>query len=177
MSEEEVVIEDNKEEEVKTKTLKERKKAKGYLDHKSLPLTKETVELVFAECLNQTKASLDVLVSQILDKNKSIKMTKTDNLLATFRILEFEMQNVLNALEGFNDASLTKKHRMCRKVLKAYYSKLRKLEMFLIKSINNGKVVRFAKLITSFLTDMHVMLHADTTPAMRKDIVESICEG
>tara|TARA_R100001530_G_C4250483_1_gene137731 strand:+ start:164 stop:697 length:534 start_codon:yes stop_codon:yes gene_type:complete len=177
MSEEEVVIEDNKEEEVKTKTLKERKKARGYLDHKSLPLTKETVELIFAECLNQTKASLDVLVSQILDKNKSIKMTKTDNLLATFRILEFEMQNVLNALEGFNDASLSKKHRMCRKVLKAYYNKLRKLQMFLIKSINNGKVVRFAKLITSFLTDMHELLHVDTSPKNRKAIVERVCEG
>jgi hypothetical protein len=178
MSQNNTDIEDIKEEEIEetaAEKLKSKRKEKGYGNHKALPFRKEDIELIIAECMNQTKLSLDVLASQIVDKNEDIKMTQRDNLLATFRIMEFEMQNVLDALEGFNDASLTKKHRMCRQIIQSYVKKLRNLAMWEVRSIKNKKCMTFAKLCTSFLTDMHKMMHADTSPKVRKTILERVC--
>lgn len=171
-------VEDIKEEEIEetaSEKLKAKRKEKGYGNHKALPFRKEDIELIIAECMNQTKLSLDVLASQIVDKNEDIKMTQRDNLLATFRIMEFEMENVLNALEGFNDASLTKKHRMSRQIIQSYVKKLRSLSMWEVKSIKNKKCMTFANLCTSFLVDMHKMMHADTSPKVRKTIIERVC--
>jgi|TARA_R100000149_G_scaffold66131_2_gene43396 hypothetical protein len=149
-----------------------KKKAK----HVALPLDKNIVEALMAEMINQIKISLDVVTSQVCDKNKKIKLSRTKNIVACALITLAEINNVLSALEGYSDASLNPKHRAFRQLITAYRKELVALEMWKVKGYHNKKVVKFGKFITNFLTDCHKVLWEDTGKKERRVIVENAVE-
>lgn len=144
-----------------------------FSDYVVLPLNGATIEALFAECMSQIKQSLDVVYKGLIlgDEAINARLGKVDNMIGLAGITEIELDNVYYALGGWNNSSLNKKHRFCRKITEYWLEWIKELDFKSVKRLNNKKSKILVGGVTEFLSDMHIVLNANTAKQKRKSIM------
>ena len=144
-------------------------KAKGKIKaEKGLGFT--IAEGVLVESLAQTKSALDVLYR----KESEFPVHKV--FRGVFNIAVHEAINIENFFDGLNEKIISPKHRIANKVAKVYLDNLKTIDLTDVEDENHPVILRTAKLIISFMTTMHYVLHADSSEYTRKKQAESFIE-
>jgi hypothetical protein len=137
--------------------------------------SKQAVEGILADVIVQIKSSLDV----VMGFTEESKLSKVDDIKATFLISKAEVGNCLELLSNYSNASLTPKHRMARAVLSRYASTLEEMgeEVGAAKAQHSRHLTSFAKELVTFLTNLHHVLQDGTSDKRRRSIVSDYCGG
>ncbi len=129
----------------------------------------EIVEGMLAVCLSQIKASLDV----VYENPKSMKPLQ--NVRACYLLTGSLIDQALDRLKGYHDASLNVKHRLSRKVLRAMSARLLENDVLPAKRMHNKRIAHFAHDMVQFLTAFHLVLSENTPKNDRYKIAEAFC--
>jgi len=167
------------EEKAKKKTKRKKKPV-----NKTDVFTADIVELMLTEVIGQLKLAMDSLFliefdkeTQALDSFNSAKK-RIEAIKGTHYIFCSELSTVLHCFEPYHNASLNKKHRAVKAIANEGWDRLTGMTKGLQKAkrIDNHYIIQFAREMTLFLTNFHVVLHKDTPNKERKRIVEEYCE-
>ena len=129
----------------------------------------EVVEGMLAMALSQIKASLDVVYAD----PKGIK--PIENARACYLLTGSLIDQALDRLKGYHDASLNPKHRLSRRVLRAMSARLLANDVLPAKRMHNKRLARFAHDMVQFLTAFHLVLSEGTPKKDRYEIAEAFC--
>jgi hypothetical protein len=131
---------------------------------------KEFVEGAIAECIAQIKYSLDVVTENIKG------VTRIESTKGSFLVAVNEAASLIKMLEHYTDASLNPKHRFARYVLKSFVKKLKAIDGILdAKRMDKKEVLEFARIVTSFLVSIHIIMVEDTRELVREAHVYEFC--
>jgi hypothetical protein len=132
---------------------------------------KEAVEGVMAEMINQIKASLDVVVFG----DEQTKLTKTQNVKATYQIVGEEVQHTVELLRDYTNASLTPKHRMCRAIMSEFLDRLGRMDVREAKASHSKHLIAFANELVEFLSVFHNVLKDKSLDDTRRGLTMDYC--
>jgi hypothetical protein len=85
------------------------------------------------------------------------------------------IDQALDRLKGYHDASLNVKHRLSRKVLRAMSARLLENDVLPAKRMHNKRIAHFAHDMVQFLTAFHLVLSENTPKNDRYKIAEAFC--
>ena len=126
-------------------------------------------EGLLVEALASTKSALDVLYR----KESELPVHKV--FRGVFNIAAHEATNIENFFDGLNEKTISPKHRLAKRVSKTYLDNLKKVNLEEVEDENDPAILQSAKLIISFMTTMHYVLHADSSDYVRKKKTEDFC--
>ena len=130
----------------------------------------EIIEGLLADCLQEIKRSVDVLFFN------PGEMEEHTNAMATRSIALVEVGQCLHMLKGVSSSSLTKRHRMCRDVLRQMYMRLTK-NAPLDDSGKGFDLPAFGADLVNFMTTYHKILFAPDASRESKTLWRRFCRG
>tara|TARA_R110000751_G_scaffold192979_1_gene298544 strand:- start:2961 stop:3440 length:480 start_codon:yes stop_codon:yes gene_type:complete len=130
----------------------------------------EIIEGLLADCLQEIKRSVDVLFYN------PGEMEVHTNAMATRAIALTEVNQVLQMLMGVSSSSLTKRHRMCRDVLRQMY--MRMMKNAPENAVGKGfDLPKFGTDLVTFMTTYHKILSAHDAGRESKALWRRFCRG
>ena len=129
------------------------------------------VEGMLASVMAQVKAAADV-VGPRLEAPKAKKLLE---VRALFVIVYEQIHTACDLMRPYNEASLSPKHRLCRRVLLEMDMRMRRGDLAKAKVYRNKLVAGFAKDLVEFLQAFHIVLSEASTRDMRYDAAEEFC--
>lgn len=130
----------------------------------------EIIEGLLADCLQEIKRSVDVLFFN------PGKMDERTNAMATRAIALVEVNQCLQMLKGVHNSALSKRHRMCRDVLRQMYKRLMKNSPQ--NEVGKGfDLPLFGTDLVSFMTTYHKILAAQDPGREQSTLWRRFCRG
>ena len=133
------------------------------------------VEMMFGQMLAEMKRAVDVYVGHMHKQD----MKRIDVWRNVYTICVQETRDAIWLLKGRHDATLTFKHKLCRKLLVYFQEDLEDLYdgMMEAKNQNKSEAKTFGVLITQFLGDFHQLLHEEVPKNTKNKIIKQWGEG
>jgi hypothetical protein len=159
-----------------------KKKKRKYLKKTDM-MPKELVEGLFKECIVQCSNAMNSIFLVFFDKetgkseNFNTQKKKLDAVKGTHYIFMNELETIQHCLKPYTDATMNFKHRSVRKVCEEAYKRFSKCTTNLHKAkrLDNWAVTEFAKEMTLFITNLHVILHEQTPKKTRSRVLKEYC--
>ena len=134
-------------------------------DVKAFPvLAGPLVEGLFAECIGSIKASLDCCRFW-----RSTEMSLEEHIASTYVIARDEVNNVLEITQHHSEASMRQKQWLARMRCERFLSDTEDVSLTPESPSKDMEV--FARSLTKFLSDLHVIMNEDTPKPMREYLV------
>ena len=130
----------------------------------------EIIEGLLADCLQEIKRSVDVLFFN------PGNMDEHTNAMATRAITLVEVNQCLQMLKGIHSSTLSKRHSMCRDVLRQMYKRL-------MKNAPQNEVGKgfdlplFGTDLVSFMTTYHKILASPSPGRAESTLWRRFCRG
>ena len=133
------------------------------------------VEMLFGQCILEVKKGLDCFTAFLYQKD----MKRIDAWRSVYFIALHETNDILRALKERHDATLNQKHRISRKLCHYFILDCCDIHhgMMTAKNVNKSECKTFARLLTQFLEDIHIVMCEDTPKKERTRILTDVVRG
>lgn len=155
-------IKDSQQDVVETKGRKKKQKGIGFIISEGL----------FADMIREIKTALDVVFF-----HQSKKLTMVQALCGVYIISRAETIQVRTFFDGINDATLSPKHVLCKKLTEVFLQYLESNPPVTMETKEDDPAALFfAKIVCDYLKTIHIILHEDTYQRERKDRLKAFIE-
>jgi len=159
-----------------------KRKKRKYLK-KTTMMPKELIEALFKECIVQCNNAMNSIFLVFFDKetgsseNFNTQKKKLEAVKGTHYIFMNELETIQHCLKPYTDATMNLKHRSVRRLCNEAYKRLTDLttDLHKAKRLNHWAVTQFAKEMTLFVTNLHVILHEQTPKKERSRVLKEYC--
>tara|TARA_R110000824_G_scaffold32084_6_gene103817 strand:- start:324 stop:986 length:663 start_codon:yes stop_codon:yes gene_type:complete len=159
------------------------KKAKRKYLNKTAMMPKELVEGLYKECVVQCSNAMNSIFLVFFDKetgkseNFNSQKKKLDAVKGTHYIFMNELETIQHCLKPYTNSTMNIKHRSVRQICNEAYSRISNLTKDLqsAKRLDHWAVTEFAKEMTLFVTNFHVILHEQTPKKTRVRVLKEYC--